>query len=175
MGFYDSNGIYIYTEDDQAAPFSDLLNLGQESASDEIANDRARLTALEGRGARSNWVPTWNNLVVGNGTVTAYYTQIGKLVVWQMKLIFGSSTDVTNTINMALPTAVEGAGFMSVGGGFTARSSSSAGRTLLECRMVNATLCQFWTSGDALNAAPPMGGDWIAGDVISVGGTYFAP
>lgn len=176
MGAYDDNGIYIFTEDDPAAPFSDTLNLLGESTSDAFGADRARLDGLEGIGARTNWVPTWTNLTVGGGEVTAYYTQIGKLVAWQMKLVMGASTSVSNTINMSFPTSVQGAGFMPVGGGFTSRSSSSTGRTLLECRMINASVCQFWYTGNSLGATSPFsGGSWLSADVISVGGVYFAP
>jgi hypothetical protein len=54
------------------------------------------------------WSPTWTNITVGNGTVTAKYTQIGKTVVARISLVFGSTTAVTGTaVSFTLPvTAV---------------------------------------------------------------------
>lgn len=46
-GYYDANGIWQYGEDDNIALFSDLLNLGQDSTSDQFTNDRARIAFLE--------------------------------------------------------------------------------------------------------------------------------
>lgn len=46
-GAFDTNGIWIYGEDDPASPVSDLLNLGQEATSAAFADDRTRLDALE--------------------------------------------------------------------------------------------------------------------------------
>lgn len=46
-GYYDANGIWQYGESDPIALFSDLLNLGQDSTSDQFTNDRARISFLE--------------------------------------------------------------------------------------------------------------------------------
>ncbi|KZE91175.1 hypothetical protein [Microbacterium sp. TNHR37B] len=46
-GFLDTNGVWMFGEDDQRDTFSDLLNIGQDSVSDAIGADRARLTTLE--------------------------------------------------------------------------------------------------------------------------------
>lgn len=45
-GALDANGIYMYAEDDPISPFSDFMNLGQDSISDALA---ALSTALDGR------------------------------------------------------------------------------------------------------------------------------
>lgn len=177
MGAPDSNGIYIYTFDDLAAPFEDTLNLGMESVSDEIANDRARLTALEGMGSASNWTPTFTNLTVGNGTLTAYWTGLGDdLVAWQWMLVFGSTTAISNTVNVNFPTQVRGSSWIFPGGGWVSRGTSSTGRTMIGLRMVNATNAQLWYDGGSVGATSPLsGGTWVAGDVISAGGVYFRP
>jgi hypothetical protein len=50
-GSVDPNGVYIYAEDDIVSPFSDYMNLGQESVSESIADHYAslasRITDLE--------------------------------------------------------------------------------------------------------------------------------
>lgn len=52
-GALDSNGVWQYGEDDARDTFSELLNIGQDSISDAIAADRARLDALEAAGTLS--------------------------------------------------------------------------------------------------------------------------
>jgi hypothetical protein len=47
MGALDSNGIWQYDETDVESTASELLNKLAESTSDEIGDDRVRLTALE--------------------------------------------------------------------------------------------------------------------------------
>ncbi|SDT69423.1 hypothetical protein [Jiangella sp. DSM 45060] len=174
-GSLDANGIYIYDETDLAAPFSDLLNLGQESVSDEIANDRARLDALEGRGNASAWTPTFTNASVGNGAVNAYWGRIGDLVAWQWKWVLGSTSTITGTLAVDLPTLVTGASWMTVGSGYVSRGTSGTGRMTLACRMSGSTTINLWMDGNSLQATSPLsGGTWVSGDVISVGGVYFA-
>jgi hypothetical protein len=46
-------------------------------------------------GVWATWTPTWTNITVGNGTVTARYTQIGKSVFFFLELVFGSTTAIT--------------------------------------------------------------------------------
>lgn len=177
MGAYDSNGIWIYTEDDPASPFSDLLNTGMESVSVELGNDRARLDAVEGRGDASNWTPDLGGVTLGNGAVSAFYARIGDLVAWQWKLVLGSTTSVTAAIASDLPTEVTGSTWMAVGNGFVSRGTSATGKTTLVCRMSNGTVFNLWYTGaGSLGVTSPLsGGTWLANDVISVGGTYFAP
>jgi len=53
----------------------------------------------------STWTPTWTNLTVGDGTQTARYIQIGKLVVASNRLVFGSTTAITGSISSSVPVA----------------------------------------------------------------------
>jgi hypothetical protein len=53
--------------------------------------------------AWDTWVPTWTNLTVGNGTVTAKYKQIGKNVHFKLSLVWGSTTSVSGTVSVSLP------------------------------------------------------------------------
>jgi hypothetical protein len=46
-GYYDAEGVWIYGENDHIALFSDLLNLGENSVSDQFTLDRSRITAVE--------------------------------------------------------------------------------------------------------------------------------
>jgi hypothetical protein len=49
--------------------------------------------------------PTYNSITIGNGTVTARYQQIGKLVNVYWKLVWGSTTSFTSYPRIYLPVA----------------------------------------------------------------------
>ena len=44
--------------------------------------------------AYTSWTPTFSYLTIGNGTLSAQYVQIGKVVHWYLKLIFGTTTSI---------------------------------------------------------------------------------
>lgn len=46
-GYYDAEGVWIYGESDSIALVTDLLNLGENSVSDQFTLDRSRITAVE--------------------------------------------------------------------------------------------------------------------------------
>ena len=49
------------------------------------------------------WTPTYTNLTIGNGTVTARYQQINKIVNFSFNLTFGSTTAITGGIRISFP------------------------------------------------------------------------
>jgi hypothetical protein len=53
--------------------------------------------------AWTTWTPTWTNLTVGNGSVTARYVQIDKLVVMEVYLVWGSTTSASGEIKVSKP------------------------------------------------------------------------
>ena len=53
--------------------------------------------------AWSSWTPTWTNLTLGNGTVTAAYAQIGKMVFCRLAIVFGSTTSISGDVIFSLP------------------------------------------------------------------------
>lgn len=64
----------------------------------------AKLVAGTGTGwAFQSWSPTWTNLTVGNGTVTAKYVQIGKTVVARIGIVFGSTSSISGSVTFTLP------------------------------------------------------------------------
>lgn len=63
-GFFDSNGIWNYGEDDNIALFSDTLNKLADSTSDAFTADRNRLSTLEA-GSLSGLIP------IKPGSITA--------------------------------------------------------------------------------------------------------
>ncbi len=53
--------------------------------------------------AFSAWTPTWTNLTIGNGTVTAKYKQVGKLVFCRLSIVFGTTTSISGDVRFTLP------------------------------------------------------------------------
>jgi hypothetical protein len=51
-----------------------------------------------------SWTPTFTNLSLGNGTLTARYGTSGKFTHFELFLTFGSTTSVTGVIKFTLPT-----------------------------------------------------------------------
>jgi hypothetical protein len=54
-------------------------------------------------GAFSTWTPTWTNLLVGNGTVTARYWRSGPLVALSIRFDYGSSSSIGGSVSFSLP------------------------------------------------------------------------
>lgn len=62
-----------------------------------------------------SWTPTFGNLTIGNATVTAKYTQIGKTVLFRIHIILGSTTSVGSAPYFSLPqTAVSYPGIATI-------------------------------------------------------------
>jgi len=51
----------------------------------------------------ASYTPTYTNLSIGNGTVTARYGQSGKFVSVSWRLVFGSTTSITGQPSITLP------------------------------------------------------------------------
>lgn len=72
----------------------------------------AKLQAGTGSGwTWQSWSPTWVNLTVGNGSVTAKYLQTGKLIQARITVLFGTTSAVSGDVTFTLPvTAVASPG-----------------------------------------------------------------
>lgn len=67
-------------------------------------------------GAYTTYTPTWTNLTVGDGTLSARYCRVNNLVHVTGYLIFGSTTAITATgVNMSLPVNAGGT-FLAIAG-----------------------------------------------------------
>lgn len=75
------------------------------------------LTGAQGT-AWATWSPTWTNITLGNGVVTAKYTQVGKTVKFKLKLVWGTTTSQTAVDpQFTLPTTstTDGQNYLPVG------------------------------------------------------------
>lgn len=53
-----------------------------------------------------SWSPTWTNVTVGNGTVSAAYGRVGNVVNARLRLTFGSTTTVAGSVFFSTPTTM---------------------------------------------------------------------
>jgi hypothetical protein len=128
------------------------------------------------------WAPTWANFTVGNATTSYRYTQIGKLVVFSMDVLLGTTSAMGTGPTFTLPVASVGSyrqnvsyignvGILDVGtqifkGSVYWSTTTIAG---LQVDGVGGT----YTIPTAFTAAVPMG--WATGDAFNVIGSYEAP
>lgn len=54
-------------------------------------------------GTWQDWTPTLTNGTLGNGTVTARYVQVGKLVTANFLFVLGSTSAISGDFNFTLP------------------------------------------------------------------------
>jgi hypothetical protein len=60
---------------------------------------------LNAIGESESWTPTFTNLTVGNGTLTAQAIRVNDLYVANFKLTFGSTTSIDGDVSVQLPVA----------------------------------------------------------------------
>lgn len=54
-------------------------------------------------GASSSWTPVFTNMVVTSSTVTAKFTQIGKMVFYSLAVVLGGTDKPTGAVSFTLP------------------------------------------------------------------------
>jgi hypothetical protein len=68
-----------------------------------LTADSAEATGLKYSGAWTTWSPSYTDITVGNGTVTARWCRIGKVVNVYYRLIFGTTTSFGASPQFVLP------------------------------------------------------------------------
>jgi hypothetical protein len=63
-------------------------------------------TSTDEPGAWYDYTPTLNNVTIGNGTVSARYSVIGKTLFYEGKITRGSTTSFTNTVQISFPKTI---------------------------------------------------------------------
>lgn len=141
----------------------------------------ARVAALEaafplGVAAWTAWTPTLANLTLGNGTQTARYQRIGRLIVFRYKLVLGSTSAVGTGPTFTLPVAATGytslqdcIGPVVLIDTGTANYTGQAftNNTVAAMYMLNST-----ATLSAITATFPF--TWTTNDVLACTGTYEA-
>lgn len=129
-----------------------------------------------------SWTPTWANITVGNGTVTAKYIQIGKTVYFRLVFVLGSTSTVGTAPTFTLPvTAATHAGTTTIpplgvarcfdnGSGSYFGSVYYATTTTAAIQVYNASSTYLFTAG--ITSTVPF--TWTTTDEIGLQGFYEA-
>jgi hypothetical protein len=124
------------------------------------------------------WSPSYTNLTIGNGTVTARYGTSGKFTFFEWTLTFGSTTSISGTPEITLPTTPKNTGFNMWQGnvGYLdagtniyfghLRIDQSTSKVLLWVDRASGTYLEY----AGLDATTPF--TWTTNDRISVSGQY---
>jgi hypothetical protein len=122
------------------ATITDLVNgdLDSDNLADSAVSSAKLATGavtpeklLSGTGTSwvwQDWSPTYSGISVGNGTVTAKYTQIGKTVIAYWELVCGTTTSIVSNATITLPVSAStrhGSGYTKVGDGMVEDSGSA--------------------------------------------------
>jgi hypothetical protein len=103
----------VYVQPGPVTNQSYVTNLGGDLSADAIW-DKARIAQVfhthSGTVANGEWttyVPTWTNVTVGNGTVTARYTRVfGKTIKGYVRFVLGNTSAITGGVSVSLPVTV---------------------------------------------------------------------
>ncbi len=85
-------------------------------------------------GPSSDWVPTYSNFTLGNGTVVAKYKKTGKWVKGSISILIGSTSSITGQLLFSLPSTAaarytgSGAGIYALGAAYV-EDAGTAGYT----------------------------------------------
>lgn len=130
--------------------------------------DSTAATGLKYGGDWTTYTPTLTNLTIGNGTVSARYQQIGKLVNVFVRIGLGSTSSVGTSPSFTLPTNVQTNGVQGFAGydrfgvgagplGFILSASNvcyplslNAGGSFLAYNTMTATNPFTWGTNDAM-------------------------
>lgn len=86
--------------------------------------------------AWTSWTPSWTNLTVGNGTVTAKYRENSDTVDVILTLVFGSTTSVTGHVKLTPPINASSKGFIYLNGQYR---DTGSGDTMVWLQAENST------------------------------------
>jgi hypothetical protein len=78
-------------------------------------------------GVWTSYTPTISGMSIGNGTIQAAYSQIGKTVIVRIYLSWGSTSTNSGTIYIGLPFTKKTYGATTAAGSFYAENSGVAG------------------------------------------------
>ena len=142
-----------------------------------IANHELVTKAYVDRvGEWQDYTPTYSNITIGNGTVDARYTKIGKTVVVYVQITFGSTTTVDGSVVLvSFPKAIyDASGVRIVGVG----SLHDSGSTVYLARWMGDGMVVYENTNTSNNsvqwglidATTPM--TWATGDEIYLTATY---
>lgn len=183
-----------HTAADHNGPINTIVNdyngnITNANISASAAIDFSKLAGGSANGLLTwtSWTPTWTNLTVGNATVAAYYAQIGKIIIAELRIVLGSTSSVGSNPLFTLPATASShyvatssdvhpigpanylrAGVANYTGVVTLSDTSGLTKGALTNFSVNGTSI----ANSGLSATSPA--TWASGDKFTVSFTYEA-
>lgn len=150
-----------------APPAGIVAVIGTGSAMTVTVWDGTAWRTVYGNAGWQPYTPTWSNLTVGNGTVTAWYVRIGNTVHYRVRLVWGSGTTASGLFYPSLPVApLDPLGSPSI---VTFFDTSAAAWQIGAYALNNYIL-----AGSVGRASATVPWTWAAGDSVTITGTYEA-
>jgi|688.fasta_scaffold679077_3 hypothetical protein len=127
--------------------------------------------------AWTTFTPTWTNLTVGNATVNATYKQIGKTIIYQILLTFGSTTSISGSVSVTMPVTAKTAETHNGNVVYNDNATDwilgyiiDTNTTTFAITAANATVT--YIKSTTLSSTVPF--TWTTNDKIKISGTYEA-
>ena len=152
-------------------------NLTSTSTTNALSANQGKeiKTLIDGKGNWSAYTPTSANITIGNGTLDASYTQIGKTIHFRIKFTLGNTSAIGTTPYFSLPATANAANINST----VILSDANVGlyNGTLEPTTGNAIPTAIGSTGTYTNflgitATVPF--TWTTTDYIKINGTYEA-
>jgi hypothetical protein len=132
-------------------------------------------TGLKYTGGYTSWTPTWTNLTLGNGSLTARYTQVGKTVRFDVQLVFGSTTSITGsypsfTLPVALAKSTSMANYYFLDSGTQKYFNSAYMESASVVYLIAGYAAANYVQESGVSSTVPF--TWTTGDYFIVSGSY---
>lgn len=150
----------------------------------KIADGAVTTAKLDsGVGAYTSFTPTWQGLTIGNATVNAAYSQIGKTVNVRVSMVVGSTTSITtSTISISCPVTAKSGVKQAGGSGIAVDASTPTYEYFVACYIdddpsygyINIRTPQLSTYMELRNTNSTRPFTWATGDTLVFSITYEA-
>ena len=128
----------------------------------------------------TTFTPTFNNLTVGNGTLTAKYLNLNKTLIFRVQLVFGSTTSMGSSASLNLPVTAQSTA-AAQSGIYTINFQDHGVGTVIgvvQSLNISSTAVNFggslavggYTAYEATSSTKPF--TWNTNDQIYIGGMY---
>lgn len=136
-------------------------------------------TQINNVGIWQTWTPTVSALTVGNGTLVARYSQIGKVINFKLRFTFGSTSSISNSPTFSLPIAsVASSSGIALGTALIIDSGTTyptpACAVVADSNVVVRAIRVNATYIEAIDMSSTIPWTWAINDIIDVAGTYEA-
>lgn len=108
--------------------------------------------------------PTFNNLTVGNGTVSGEYRYVNGDLRYRGQLTFGSTSSISAGVEVVIPDSVTARAIPSAGASFARDDDTATDYSGVSRCLGGVTVFALYAENDNITATQPF--TWATGDVM---------